>query len=599
MKKQINIKKLILPNIPYLLIGLFATNLGEAWRLAPGADFSAKFLGIMDGFAAAFANPLPSFHPVDFLVGIFLGAALRLAVYVKGKNARKYRKGAEYGSARWGNEKDIQPFVNPKFSENIILTETERLTTGMVNHPDFRNINHNVLVIGGSGSGKTRYHIKPNLMQMNASYLVTDPKGTVLLECGKMLQRHGYEIRVLNTIDFTKSMHYNPFNYISKEEDIMSLITVLMENTKGEDSKGGEDFWAKAEALFYQALFAYIWYEAPDEEKNMTSVLNMINACDCREDDEDYKNSVDQMFELLEQRDPDHFAVRQYKKFKMAAGKTLKSILISCAARLAPFDIKAVREMMEYDELELDKLGDRKTALFVIISDTNKTFNFIGAMMYSQMFNVLCDKALTEYGGRLPIRVTCLLDEFANQKIPGWENLISVIRSRNITAHTVLQAQSQLKAIYRDHADTIVGCCSTMLFLGGKERGSLKEISEMLGKETIDTYNESDTRGTQRSMGLNYQKLGKELMSPDELAVMPGSKCILQLQGVRPFYSKKFDITKHPMYKYLSDADPKNAFDVEKFLRRRLKPKPDEVFDVFEIDMTGDEEVDNISAQPA
>lgn len=599
MKKQINIKKLILPNLPYLLIGLFATNLGEAWRLAPGADFSAKFLGLMDGFAAAFANPLPSFHPADFIVGICLGAALRLAVYAKGKNARKYRKGAEYGSARWGNEKDIQPFVNPKFSENIILTETERLTTGMVNHPDFRNINHNVLVIGGSGSGKTRYHIKPNLMQMNASYLVTDPKGTVLLECGKMLQRHGYEIRVLNTIDFAKSMHYNPFNYISKEEDIMSLITVLMENTKGEDSKGGEDFWAKAEALFYQALFAYIWYEAPDEEKNMTSVLNMINACDCREDDEDYKNSVDQMFELLEQRDPDHFAVRQYKKFKMAAGKTLKSILISCAARLAPFDIKAVREMMEYDELELDKLGDRKTALFVIISDTNKTFNFIGAMMYSQMFNVLCDKALTEYGGRLPIRVTCLLDEFANQKIPGWENLISVIRSRNITAHTVLQAQSQLKAIYRDHADTIVGCCSTVLFLGGKERGSLKEISEMLGKETIDTYNESDTRGTQRSMGLNYQKLGKELMSPDELAVMPGSKCILQLQGVRPFYSKKFDITKHPMYKYLSDADPKNAFDVEKFLRRRLKLKPDEVFDVFEIDMTGDEEVDNISAQPA
>ncbi len=584
-----DIKKLILPNLPYLFIFCLATKAGEAWRLAAGGEFGTKLLHLMGGFAAAFQSPLPGSHPQDLLVGLVIVVAIRLAVYVKGKNARKYRKGMEYGSARWGTARDIQPFVNPKFSENIILTETERLTTGQVKHPDFRNINHNVLIIGGSGSGKTRYHIKPNLMQMNASYLVTDPKGTVIVECGRLLERNGYKIKVLNTIDFSRSMHYNPFRYIRKEEDILSLIMVLMENTKGEDAKSAEDFWGKAEALLYQALFAYIWYEAPEEEKNMTTLLNMLNACECREDDEDFKNAVDLLFDELERESPDHFAVRQYRKFKMAAGKTLKSILISCAARLAPFDIKAVRDMMEYDELELDKLGDRKTALFVIVSDTNRTFNFIAAMMYSQMFNVLCDRAL-EYGGRLPVRVTCLLDEFANQKIPDFQNLISVIRSRNITAHIVLQAQSQLKAIYKDHADTIVGCCSSMIFLGGKERGSLKDVSEMLGKETIDTFNESDTRGSQRSMGLNYQKLGKELMTPDELAVMPGSKCILQLQGVRPFFSRKYDITKHPQYKYLSDANPRNAFDLDKYLRRRLKPKPEEVYDVYHIDLSGESE---------
>ncbi len=584
-----DIKKFILPNLPYLFIFCLAVKVGEAWRLAAGGDFGTKLLHLTDGFTAAFQNPLPSFHPQDLLVGLVIAATIRLAVYVKGKNARKYRKGIEYGSARWGTAKDIQPFIKPKFSENILLTETERLTTGQVMHPDFRNINHNVLIIGGSGSGKTRYHIKPTLMQMNASYLVTDPKGTVIVECGRLLKRNGYKIKVLNTINFSRSMHYNPFRYIRKEEDILSLITVLMENTKGEDAKSAEDFWGKAEALLYQALFAYIWYEAPEEEKNMTTLLNMLNACECREDNEDFKNAVDLLFDELERENPDHFAVRQYRKFKMAAGKTLKSILISCAARLAPFDIKAVRDMMEYDELELDKLGDRKTALFVIVSDTNRTFNFIAAMMYSQMFNVLCDRAL-EYGGRLPVRVTCLLDEFANQKIPDFQNLISVIRSRNITAHIVLQAQSQLKAVYKDHADTIVGCCSSMIFLGGKERGSLKDVSEMMGKETIDTFNESDTRGSQRSMGLNYQKLGKELMTPDELAVMPGSKCILQLQGVRPFYSRKYDITKHPQYKCLSDANPKNAFDLDKYLRRRFKPQPDEIYDVYHIDLSGEPE---------
>jgi len=581
-----DVKRLLLLNLPYLFIFWLATKASEAWRLAPGRDFATKLLHLTDGFAAAWQTLRPGLHPHNLLAGLVIAAAVRLAVYIKGQNARKYRKGVEYGSARWGTPKDIRPFVNPKFSENIILTETERLTTGQIKHPDFRNINHNVLIIGGSGSGKTRYHIKPNLMQMNASYLVTDPKGTVITECGKLLQQNSYKIKILNTVDFSRSMHYNPFHYIRKEEDIMRLITVLMENTRGEDTKGSEDFWVKAEALLYQALFAYIWYEAPEEEKNMTTLLNMLNACECREDDDDFKNAVDLLFDELEKENPDHFAVRQYRKFKMAAGKTLKSILISCAARLAPFDIKAVREMMEYDELELDKLGDRKTALFVIVSDTDRTFNFIAAMMYSQMFNVLCDKALA-CGGRLPLRVTCLLDEFANQKIPDFQNLISVIRSRNITAHIVLQAQSQLKAVYKDHADTIVGCCSSLLFLGGKERGSLKDVSEMLGKETIDTYNESDTRGSQRSMGLNYQKLGKELMTPDELAVMPGSRCILQLQGVRPFYSRKYDITKHPCYKYLSDYDRRNAFDIDKYLSTKLHLKPDDVCEVYEIDLSG------------
>ena len=444
------------------------------------------------------------------------------------------------------------------------------------------NINKNVLVIGGSGSGKTRFHIKPNLMQMNASYIITDPKGTVLIECGKMLQRGGYEIKILNTIDFKQSMHYNPFRYIRSENDILKLVTCIMENTKGEDSKGGEDFWQKAEALYYQALIAYIWYEAPEEEKNMTTLLEMLNASEVREEDETFKNAVDLMFESLEKENPQHFAVRQYKKYKLAAGKTAKSILISCGARMAPFDIKEVRELMEGDELELDKLGDRKTALFCVVSDVDTTFNFIAAMVYTQMFNVLCDKAL-ENGGALKHHVTCLLDEFANQKIPNFQHLISVIRSREISAHIVVQTQSQLKALYKDHAETIVGNCSCVLFLGGKERSTLKEISETLGRETIDLYNTSDTRGSQRSMGVNYQKLGKELMSTDELAVMDGGKCILQVQGVRPFFSDKYDITKHPQYKYLSDSNPKNAFNVAKYLRRRLTVRPDDVYECCEL----------------
>lgn len=445
------------------------------------------------------------------------------------------------------------------------------------------NINKNVLVIGGSGSGKTRFHVKPNLMQQNCSYCCTDPKGTVVLECGKMLQRGGYEIKILNTINFRESMKYNPFRYIRSENDILKLVNCIMENTKGEDSKGGEDFWAKAEALYYQALIAYIWYEAPPEEKNMTTLLEMLNASEVREEDESFKNAVDMMFDRLEQRDPDHFAVRQYKKYKMAAGKTAKSILISCGARMAPFDIREVRELMEDDELELDMLGDRKTALFAIVSDTDTTFNFIAAMMYTQLFNTLCDKAL-ENGGSLKTHVTFLLDEFSNQKIPNFEHLISVIRSRNISAHVIVQTQSQLKAVYKDHAETIIGNCSSVLFLGGKEQSTLKEISSMLGKETIDTFNTSDTRGSQRSYGLNYQKLGKELMTPDELAVMDGGKCILQVQGVRPFFSDKFDITKHPQYKYLSDANPKNTFDVAKFIKRRLKVKPEDEFEVYELD---------------
>ncbi|GFI45815.1 hypothetical protein IMSAGC019_01128 [Lachnospiraceae bacterium] len=587
MKGSIDIKKYVVPNLPYVMMFWFFSKIAEGYRLSAGADAVTKMMAAVSGLGATITeNPLPGFHPRDLLIGVAGAAAVRAVVYLKGKNAKKYRHGVEYGSARWGTQEDIKPFIDPKFPDNILLTQTERIMLGRNKIPKY-NINKNVLIIGGSGSGKTRFHVKPNLMQMNASYVVTDPKGTVVLECGKMLQRGGYEIKILNTINFKESMKYNPFRYIRSENDILKLVNCIMENTKGEDSKGGEDFWAKAEALYYQALIAYIWYEAPEDEKNINTLLEMLNASEVREEDETFKNAVDMMFDRLEQRDPEHFAVRQYKKYKMAAGKTAKSILISCGARMAPFDIKEVRDMMMDDELELDKLGDRKTALFCIVSDTDTTFNFIASMVYTQMFNTLCDKAL-ENGGALKTHVTCLLDEFANQKIPNFEHLISVIRSREISAHVIVQTQSQLKAVYKDHAETIIGNCSCVLFLGGKEQSTLKEISAMLGKETIDTFNTSDTRGSQRSYGLNYQKLGKELMTPDELAVMDGGKCILQVQGVRPFFSDKFDITKHPQYKYLSDADPKNTFDVAKFVKRRLKVKPEDKFEVCELEAPAD-----------
>ena len=580
---KVDLKKFLILNFPYVFMIWFFDKIGQGFRLASGGDELDRMMSAIAGIGTLISrNPLPSFHPRDLLVGLIGAACVRMAVYIRTKNAKKYRHGVEYGSARWGTEADIKPFIDPKFDQNILLTQTERIMVGRNKNPKY-NINKNVLIIGGSGSGKTRFHIKPNLMQMNASYIVTDPKGTVVEECGQMLQRGGYEIKILNTIDFKQSMRYNPFKYIYCENDILKLVSCIMENTKGEDSKGGEDFWAKAEALYYQALIAYIWYEAPEEEMNMTTLLDMLNASEVREEDESFKNAVDLMFEQLEQRDPDHFAVRQYRKYKLAAGKTAKSILISCGARMAPFDIKEVREMMEGDELELDKIGDRKTALFCIVSDTDMTFNFISAMVYTQMFNVLCDKAL-ENGGALKTHVTCLLDEFANQKIPNFQHLISVIRSREISAHIVVQTQSQLKAVYKDHAETIIGNCSCVLFLGGKEKSTLKEISETLGRETIDLYNTSDSRGSQRSMGINYQKLGKELMSQDELAVMDGGKCILQVQGVRPFFSDKFDITRHPQYKYLSDYNKKNTFDVKKFLSRRLTVKPEDTFEPYEFD---------------
>ena len=580
---KLDVKKILLPNLPYVFIFWFFNRVAEGCRLAEGADMVTKAMGAVSGLGALISkNPLPSFHPRDLLFGAAGAVIIRAVVYFKAKNAKKYRHGVEYGSARWGNSDDIKPFINPQFDQNILLTQTERVMVGRNKIPKY-NINKNVLVIGGSGSGKTRFHIKPNLMQMNASYIVTDPKGTVVLECGKMLQRGGYEIKILNTIDFKQSMKYNPFRYIYCENDILKLVNCIMENTKGEDSKGGEDFWTKAEALYYQALIAYIWYEAPEEEKNMTTLLEMLNASEVREDDENFKNAVDLMFDALEKRDPQHFAVRQYKKYKMAAGKTAKSILISCGARMAPFDIREVRELMEGDELELEKIGDRKTALFCIVSDTDMTFNFISAMVYTQMFNVLCDKAL-ENGGALKTHVTCLLDEFANQKIPNFQHLISVIRSREISVHIVVQMQSQLKAVYKDHAETIIGNCSCVLFLGGKERSTLKEISETLGKETIELFNTSDTRGRQCSMGINCQKLGKELMSTVELAVMDGGKCILQVQGVRPFFSDKFNITKHPQYKYLLDSSKKNAFDIAKYLSRRLTVRPDDVFESCELE---------------
>ena len=590
------IKKLLILNLPYLLFVWLFDKVGAAVRLSPGADASAKLLHLGDGFSAAFSSIAPSFHPADLLIGIAGAVIVRLIIYVKGKNAKKYRKGMEYGSARWGTAEDIKPYTDPVFENNIPLTQTERLTmNSRPKQPKYAR-NKNILVIGGSGSGKTRFFVKPSLMQMHSSYVVTDPKGTVLIECGKLLQRGGYQIKVLNTINFKKSMKYNPFAYLRSEKDILKLVNTIIANTKGDGEKSGEDFWVKAEKLYYTALIGYIWYEAPDEEKNFTTLLEMINASEAREDDEDFQNPVDLMVERLEEKDPEHFAVKQYRKYKLAAGKTAKSILISCGARLAPFDIKELRELMETDEMQLDTIGDRKTALFVIISDTDDTFNFVVSILYTQLFNLLCDKADDEYGGRLPVHVRCLLDEFANiGQIPKFEKLIATIRSREISASIILQSQSQLKAIYKDNADTIVGNCDTTLFLGGKEKTTLKEISEILGKETIDSFNTSETRGRELSHGLNYQKLGKQLMTEDEIAVMDGGKCILQLRGVRPFFSDKFDITKHPKYKYLSDADPKNAFDMEKHLRRRPAiVKPDEVFDYYEIDAADlQEDADN------
>ena len=593
--RQVNLKKYVLSNLPYLFVGLYATKLGQAWRLSSGTEFADKVLHLMDGFAAAFQSAAPSFHPSDLLVGLCCGAALRLAVYLKGKNAKKYRHGTEYGSARWGTAKDIQPFVDPVFENNAILTQTEQIT--MNNRPKDPKTarNKNFLIIGGSGSGKTRFWLKPNLMQCDSetypcSFVVTDPKGSIVVECGKMLRRKGYRIKIMNTINFKKSHHYNPFSYIHSEKDILKLVNCLIVNTKGEGGKSGDDFWLKAETLLYTALIGYIHYEAPEEEQNFSTLLEMINAMEVREDDEEFKNAVDLMFDELKERDPGHFAVRQYAKYKLAAGKTAKSILVSCGARLAPFDIGELRELTAYDELELDTLGDRKTALFFIMSDTDDTFNFLISMAYTQLFNLLCEKADDVYGGRLPIHVRCLIDEAANiGQIPRLEKLVATIRSREISACLVLQAQSQLKAIYKDNADTIIGNMDSSIFLGGKEPTTLKELEAVLGKETIDTYNTGESRGRETSHSLNYQKLGKALMSQDELAVMDGGKCILQLRGVRPFLSDKYDITQHPNYKYTADADPKNAFDIEGYLKARLKLKPNQVCDVYEIDAAAGE----------
>ena len=582
MKKPLHIKKLALPNIPYVFIALFATKLGQAWRLAPGMDFSGKALHLMEGFAAAFQSALPSFHPIDLCVGVAAALLIRLIVYVKGKNAKKFRKNLEYGSARWGKPEDIAPYVDPKFENNVILTQTERLM--MSNRPKDPKTarNKNVLVVGGSGSGKTRFFIKPNLMQLHSSYVVTDPKGSIAVECGKLMLRNGYKVKIFNSINFKKSHHYNPFAYIHSEKDILKLVTTLIANTKG-DGKSGDDFWQKAETLLYTALIGYIHYEAPEEEQNFATLIEFINAMEVREDDETFENNVDLAFKELASREPNHFAVRQYKKYKLAAGKTAKSINISCGARLAPFDIQELREITMYDELELDTLGDRKTALFLIMSDTDSTFNFLISMIYSQLFNLLCEKADDVYGGRLPIHVRCLIDECANiGQIPNLEKLMATIRSREISACLVLQAQSQLKALYKDNADTIIGNCDSSIFLGGKEPGTLKELNQALGKETIDTFNTGESRGREVSHSLNYQKLGKDLATIDELAVLDGGKCILQLRGVRPFLSDKYDITRHPNYKYLSDANPRNAFDIEKYLSTRLVPKADEVYEVFD-----------------
>ncbi len=576
-------KKLLILNIPYIIIGIYASKISQAYRFMGGNDFNSKIVNITEGFSKAFESYLPSFYPTDLIIGLGIGAFLRFIVYVRSKNAKKYRKGVEYGSARWGNANDIKPFTDPDFKNNIILTQTEGIT--MNNRPKDPKTarNKNVLIVGGSGSGKTRFWLKPNLMQCHSSYVVTDPKGSILIECGKLLEKEGYKIKVLNTINFNKSMKYNPFSYIRSEKDILKLVTTLIANTKG-DGKGGDDFWVKAETLLYTALIGYIWYEAPIEEQNFNTLIEFIAASEVREDDEDFKNPVDLMFDKLAQKEPEHFAVRQYKKYKLSAGKTAKSILISCGARLAPFDIKELRNVTEYDELELDKLGDRKTALFIIISDTDATFNFLVSMCYTQLFNLLCDKADDVYGGRLPVHVRCLIDECANiGQIPNLEKLMATIRSREISACLVLQAQSQLKALYKDNADTIIGNCDSMVFLGGKEKSTLKDLTETLGKETIDSFNTSDTRGNQRSYGLNYQKLGKDLASMDELAVMDGGKCVLQLRGVRPFFSDKFDITKHSNYKYLSDYDPKNIFDIEEFLSTKLKLKKNDVYEVFDM----------------
>ena len=582
MKKPLNIKKFLLPNIPYVFIALFATKLGQAWRLAPGMDFSGKALHLMEGFATAFSSLVPSFHPIDLCVGVAAALLIRLIVYVKGKNAKKFRKNLEYGSARWGKPEDIAPYVDPKFENNVILTQTERLM--MSNRPKDPKTarNKNVLVVGGSGSGKTRFFIKPNLMQLHSSYVVTDPKGSIAVECGKLMLRNGYKVKIFNSINFKKSHHYNPFAYIHSEKDILKLVTTLIANTKG-DGKSGDDFWQKAETLLYTALIGYIHYEAPEEEQNFATLIEFINAMEVREDDETFENNVDLAFKELAQREPNHFAVRQYKKYKLAAGKTAKSINISCGARLAPFDIQELREITMYDELELDTLGDRKTALFLIMSDTDDSFNFLISMIYSQLFNLLCEKADDVYGGRLPIHVRCLIDECANiGQIPNLEKLMATIRSREISACLVLQAQSQLKALYKDNADTIIGNCDSSIFLGGKEPGTLKELNQALGKETIDTFNTGESRGREVSHSLNYQKLGKDLATIDELAVLDGGKCILQLRGVRPFLSDKYDITRHPNYKYLSDANPRNAFDIEKYLSTRLVPKADEVYEVFD-----------------
>ena len=593
--KQVNVKKLALANLPYAVIGLYASKLGQAWRLAEGADSSQKLLHLLDGISAAFQNSFPSFHPFDLLVGLVCGVLLRVAVYYKAKNAKKFRRNMEYGTARWGTSADIAPYIAPAFEDNIILTQTERLT--MNNRPKDPKTarNKNVLIIGGSGSGKTRFWLKPNLMQCTSktypvSFVVTDPKGDIVIDTGKLLQRNGYRIKIFNTINFKKSMHYNPFAYIHSEKDILKLVTTLIANTKGEQ-KGGDEFWTKAETLLYCALIGFIHYEAPVEEQNFSTLIEFINAMEVREDDEEFKNPVDLMFEELAEREPNHFAVRQYAKYRLAAGKTAKSILVSCGARLAPFDIAEVRDVTAYDELELDTLGDEKTALFLIMSDTDDSFNFLISLCYTQLFNLLCEKADDVYGGRLPVHVRCLIDECANiGQIPKLEKLMATIRSREISACLVLQAQSQLKAIYKDNADTIVGNCDCSIFLGGKEPSTLKDLSAALGKETIDTFNTGESRGRELSHSLNYQKLGKALMDVDELAVLDGGKCILQLRGVRPFLSDKFDITRHPNYRFLADADKKNTFDIMRFLSTRLKPKPSEVYDVYEVDVSEEDE---------
>ena len=577
-------KKLLILNLPYFIAGLVCTNLGEAWRIAEGADMSEKLLGFLSALGAAFSNPMPSLHPLDLLIGVCCGAGLRLAVYLKGKNAKKYRHGMEYGSARWGTQKDIEPFEDPVFANNVILTRTERLMMGNRPKNPANARNKNVLVVGGSGSGKTRFWLKPNLLQCHSSYVVTDPKGDIVIDCGQALLKNGYSIRIFNTINFRKSMHYNPFAYIYSEKDILKLTTTLIANTKG-DGKAGDEFWTKAETLLYCALIGYIHYEAPLEEQNFATLIEFLNAMEVREDDETFQNPVDQMFEALKKKKPNHFAVRQYAKFKLAAGKTLKSILVSCGARLAPFDIEEVRDITMYDELSLDTVGDKKTALFLIMSDTDPTFNFLISMIYTQLFNLLCEKADDVYGGRLPVHVRCLIDECANiGQIPNLEKLVATIRSREISACLVLQAQSQLKAIYKDNADTIIGNMDSRIFLGGSEPTTLKELNQALGKETIDLYNTSDTRGNSPSYGTNYQKVGHDLASVDELAVLDGGKCILQLRGVRPFKSDKYDLTQHPNYKLTAGADKKNTFSIEAFLDHRLKLKPGDKYEVVDAD---------------